>query len=162
MDCILVPKGTVTQGPEQASPVLAAPVPACTLGTAVLSMVSHSMRWGLSTLASDLHTEPMETPMSWKHSPLAAPVLGWRNDGRNHSKFQRDLPAALSRHQGFQHVNMQQLMRTLLGNVLMCGWFKESKGQAYAADLHWLSIPSALRGLNQSESLNFLEVLQDR
>lgn len=25
--------------------------------------------------------------------------------GRNHSKFQRDLPAALSRHQGFQHVN---------------------------------------------------------
>ena len=122
----------------------------------------NSMRWGLSTLASDLQTEPMETPMSWKRSPLAAPVLGWRNDGRNHSKFQRDLPAALSRHQGFQHVNMQQLMRTLLGNVLMCGWFKESKGQAYAADLHWLSIPSALRGLNQSESLNFLEVLQDR
>jgi len=97
VDCILAPKGTVTQGPEQASPVLPAPVPACAVGTAVLSMVSYSMRWGLSTLASDLQTEPMETSMSWKCFPLAAPVLGWRNDGRNHSKFQRDLPAALSK-----------------------------------------------------------------
>lgn len=44
------------------------------------------------------------------------------------------------RHQGFQHVNTQQLMRTLLGNVLMCGWFKESKGQVSAADLQWSAI----------------------